>query len=544
MSFFFKKSNWFLFFIFAIIFSAQVVPRFYQESPTNDEPNELTNGYFYWRGDVRRDNFHPPLSKLLQALPLRFLTLRDPVILPGDQIPSMSYHFFFDQNRNQFENMMALGRSVALMFGLAMGALIFWVTRKNFRLSFFALTLWCFEPNLLAYSGLCLADLSMAFFFFAAILVFELRPKSLSVPHCLAVGILSAMAVGSKFSALCLPVIFLFLTLLENHHNLSAVSSTIRAGWEWLWGSLGFILFLGLLYLPGTLMDPAHRNPFFYFGAGLMNMIHFSSVHYPSYFMGWASRSNHWFYFPLVFVLKTTLPFLLLTLLSIGLGIFYREWVKPWLWLPPLVFFCCILPVQNIGVRYLLPLFPFLILMNAEGLKLLLRWKPSFAKNAGRLLVFFLLTYHATTSLGAEPGMISYFNEIVPQQKRLYYLSDCNLDIGQDIKRVALFAQKKGWKKVKLAQMGGAIDPSAYGLTWNYWSEADIQRPQPGTVYLANAFLFQMGPVFEPSLLPIARGWMIQTVPTGMIGGTWYYYEIPGKPLPDTSPMVLSVHIF
>jgi len=312
---------------------------------------------------------------------------------------------------------------------------------------------------------------------------------------------------------------------------------------NWAWGFLGFSALICLLYLPGTLWEAHHGFPAVYFWNGLQNLIDYSDFHHPTYFLGQASRQNHWLYFPLAFSLKTTLPLFLLTLASAIYGAGRRPF-SMWLWITPLILFFSILPVQNLGVRYLLPMFPFLILMSADLLNLLWNWRPARNARAGKLCVLGLLLWHAVSTVSSAPNMISYFNELVSKDRRLYYLGDSNLDMGQDIKRVAQTAANRGWKNIKLAQFGGTLTPSLYGMKWEPWTGKDLTGPQTGHVYLVNALLFQLGPVFEPTLGPIAQSWMVRTKPTGQIGDTWFYFEIPGTTVKDSSPRLSSVHYF
>ncbi|HJT25180.1 MAG TPA: hypothetical protein VJ873_11440, partial [bacterium] len=71
-----RSSLWF--FLFAVLFSLQIIPRWWSDSLTNDEPLEITNGYFYLtHGDVLSHYKHPPFSKALEALPLLALHLKE-----------------------------------------------------------------------------------------------------------------------------------------------------------------------------------------------------------------------------------------------------------------------------------------------------------------------------------------------------------------------------------------------------------------------------------------------------------------------------------
>ena len=87
-----KSSSLFFYLFFTILFSIQVVPRFWWDSLTNDEPSDITNGYYYLtRGDVVTPHNHPPLAGALNALPLLFMNLKTPPF-SGDVIDRG--HFF------------------------------------------------------------------------------------------------------------------------------------------------------------------------------------------------------------------------------------------------------------------------------------------------------------------------------------------------------------------------------------------------------------------------------------------------------------------
>jgi hypothetical protein len=196
------------------------------------------------------------------------------------------------------------------------------------------------------------------------------------------------------------------------------------------------------------------------------------------------------------------------------------------------------------GIRYLLPSFPFLILMGAFLAEHLWNWRPSWGIHGGKLLVSGLLMFHCESALAQSPHFMSYFNELVPSERKVFFLGDSNLDMGQDVKRLAETAKQRGWGTVKLALFGGAVDPSVYGMKWNYWTKKDLAGPQPGQVYAVNMFLLQLGPIFVPSLKSIAESWVISTPPTGRVGDSWIFFEIPGKAAPDPSTPIPSVSVF
>ncbi len=531
---------------FAVFFSLQTVPRIFIESPINDEPIDLTDGYFYWKGDVTTDGSHPPFLKMLQALPLRAMNLSDSVD-PKMKLPlERAYNFLFVQNKEHFEGMVSLGRFTTLFFALGIGWLIFRLTRKGtLVVCISAMILWVFEPTTLAFSSLCGSDIPGTFFFVSAILVFQKFLENRGVKWGLALGTLTTMAVFSKFSNLFLVPIFIILELAQvwrlKRPTFPRISLILKSYGAAL---LVFFFFIFLLYLPGTLGDPSHQSPFAYLFQNIRAIIFIFSQHHPNYFLGLGSRHNNWFYFPVAFALKTTLPFFILTALALGMGLAKKITFPPWIWIPPLLFFAFILNVQNMGVRYLLPAFPFLILMGALVLGQLWKWKPHWGGRVGKILVVGLLLWHSVSVLSNYPNMIGYFNDFIPESKKVYYLGDTNLDFGQDVKKFARAAQEKGWKKVKLAQFGGTTDPSFYGFAWSPWTQKDLAGPQPGWVYAVNMTMLQLGPLFQPDLTPIAQSWVINLPPTGRIGNSWIYFEVPGEPHPDSSPALSSVRIF
>src|SRR2546423_10212339 len=89
---------------------------------------------------------------------------------------------------------------------------------------------------------------------------------------------------------------------------------------------------------------------------------------HPAGLLGMYSRFGWWYYFPVAFALKTTLPFLLLAIASLSWAIY--RWVKDreaqffWMLAPFLVYTIYVLGSRiDIGVRYYLPAYPFLFIL-------------------------------------------------------------------------------------------------------------------------------------------------------------------------------------
>ncbi len=513
------------------------------DSPTNDEPVDLGDGYYYWLGDVISDIRHPPFAKALQGLPLHFTRLESKIGTRAMTYEGRDAYFLFGLNRDRFEGMVAAGRWVTLLFGLVLGWLLWRITRQgSMVLCFLTLAFWAFEPNLLAFSGLVLSDIPFTCCFLGAVWGFQRALEKPGLSRALWAGFFSGLAVTCKFSGALLAGVFLVLELVRRWdagkgrgpkpEKIQAVFS------RWAAGFLASALWIFVLYLPGTVKMPGHPWPFHFFWDGFSSMAGYSG--HPVFFKGVLAPLFYWDYYPTAFLLKSPFSFLILLALVFSLALLRKIQLPAWQWIPPILFFLAMLPFHQIGIREILAVYPFFILLAARGGEWLWQEKSRWgAVTVGALLVF------QVASVGLSfPRHISYFNELIPPDKKSYWLGDSNLDIGQDVKRLAKTAEERGWGKVKLAYFGSA-DPRLYGMDWDYWRESDLAGPQPGWVYVVNDAFFQLGPAFLRKADRISKGWISEMPPTGRIGDTWYYFEIPGRPnLKDSSRVLTSAPFF
>ncbi len=177
--------------------------------------------------------------------------------------------------------------------------------------------------------------------------------------------------------------------------------------------------------------------------------------------MGW------WYYFPVAFSLKTTLPFLLLALAATawsGWMFFRRGRESKYLAvIAPLAFFTGLVMLSkiNIGVRYFLPAYMFLFIMSGALLDWLLReFRPRRASLAAVALV---LCWTAFEAARAYPDYMTYMNQLASSRPRWYYLSDSNVEWGDDIREMALYLKERGEKRVGAALLGGQV-LARYGI--------------------------------------------------------------------------------
>jgi len=183
-----------------------------------------------------------------------------------------------------------------------------------------------------------------------------------------------------------------------------------------------------------------------------------------SYFLGNISNTGWHCYMPVAFVIKT--PIAIMLLLSVAVYAIFTGRVsikrKPLLTTGLLSFtiiytLTAIISKYSIGHRHLLPIYPALMVFAGASACLMdsrrIKW-----------LVLAAVVWLAGANLWIYPHYLSYFNELIGGPGRGHlYLADSNIDWGQDIKRLAKYAEAHPDEKIKLAYFGSG-DPSKYGF--------------------------------------------------------------------------------
>lgn len=171
-----------------------------------------------------------------------------------------------------------------------------------------------------------------------------------------------------------------------------------------------------------------------------------------TYFLGGVSASGWWSYFPVVYAIKEPLSFHLLTgvalLLTIARGRSQscrRHGLKIWLRRHPaevimlgwiILYWGIALQANlNIGVRHLLPVFPFTMILVARTIS---RWVeplpgtaawPTGQSMVRSTVVTIVLLWQVVSVLRVYPSFLAYFHEAVGGPAGgVRYVGDSNLD--------------------------------------------------------------------------------------------------------------------
>jgi hypothetical protein len=198
---------------------------------------------------------------------------------------------------------------------------------------------------------------------------------------------------------------------------------------------------------------------------------------HPAFLCGAVSPRGWWYYFPVAFLLKSTLAELLLALLGALLLLakflprFRREKADAaatvWL-LSGLLFgaLACSSGI-NIGIRHVLLLYPLLTLWTLDQLGALLKGRRLLALSIGVALV----VLQVSAVLGIAPRYLCYFNSLAGGPSEGYrHLVDSNLDWGQDLPALKEEVERRGYRRIVLAYFG-TDDPRFYGIGHIRWED-------------------------------------------------------------------------
>jgi 4-amino-4-deoxy-L-arabinose transferase-like glycosyltransferase len=188
-----------------------------------------------------------------------------------------------------------------------------------------------------------------------------------------------------------------------------------------------------------------------------------------AYLLGEIKKEGWWYFFPIVLLVKTPLPFILLSVLgffSIFRNIFRKqEWFQvsvPAIASMGILVIGMLSRVDN-GIRQILSIYPLLAIVAGYGAFKLLSFNQRF-KFVGLGLVTVLLSWQLISSFAAHPDYLAYFNELARNHPEKIVV-DSDLDWGQDLKRLALTIKNRGINELTIKYNGSmGIDLDQFNL--------------------------------------------------------------------------------
>ena len=481
--------------VLMLAFALQLVRVAQVFSVTWDEPHHLYDGYTIWtRGDHRLNPEVPPLLKLAAALPL----LPARLVAPPNQGRPEPEEAFRDGRAFVFDNGPARtllpARHACVLFALALAAL---TGAAAWRIlgklgGLIALTLVTFDPTLLAHGSLVTTDVASALFIFAAVLAFMRSAGSRRFVWLGAAGVLTGCALSTKFTGVLLMPMLAALALWEGvvarsarlaARRLAEIAGVGLLAWAVVWAFYGFRFAAapaGLTLSPAldaylrTLPNPADAQLLgvaahlrllpeaYLWGLANTRLTEFADT---AYLFGHVYRHGPWWYFPAALLIKSTLPLLLLLFAAAVLRVDRRAGAgRVVALLIPVALYLGVVSSSHfdIGVRHLLPIYPFLYVVAAGAATAL-----AAGGAVGRGLAAILVAWQVATCLRAWPAYMAYGNEAWGGPGQVHrYLSDANTDWGQQLEAVKAYldARHENGDCWFAYFPDGAIEPSDYGV--------------------------------------------------------------------------------
>src|SRR5262249_1961924 len=168
------------------------------------------------------------------------------------------------------------------------------------------LVLFILEPNILAHGLIVHADViaALAFLFFSYVLVSYWRNQN--AKWALLLGAATGFALIAKFTLTPLAIVFVIALVARWDRTRTLLGPQVLAKA----GALLLCLFIvnAAYFFRGTgmLLPPD-------FVEGFSRLARINQPGHDAYLLGKYSVTGWWYYFPITFLLKTTIPFLLLT---------------------------------------------------------------------------------------------------------------------------------------------------------------------------------------------------------------------------------------
>jgi len=523
------------------IFLLQTICSMWSDSPTFDEVVNPSVGYAeLFTGDYKLVDDHPPLYRLFTAFP--FLVLQPYLPLQHDSWKKRQggmadrYDFareFFYSGDVDADRLLFWSRMPVVLLSLLLGLLVFQWARELYGLwpGLFAFFLYSFEPNIITHSRLTTNDLVLTLFVFATLYQFWRYYQAPSLKFLALTGVLFGFALLSKFSAITILPILVFIAFL---HSCRAGESNLDFASFWSGRKLlesvvasmkaGFIV--SVVAMSVVLLF--YRGQWAFFFRGIYNAVTHYEGGQSAFLMGSYSTHGWWYYFPIAFLLKTPIPLLIFLTMAFLFLSFRKNRAQHYFLLVPVGVLAGIAIVGhlNIGIRHILPVYPFLIVVASSVITVRFSHPRFFAGCIGGLALWYLWS-----ALSIFPSYLAYFNEFVGQERRHEILVDSNLDWGQDLKRLKRFTDQKGIKQIYLSYFGTAA-PCYYGLHFAYLPafpelhsrcELGLQESRPD-------FLAVSATNLQAVYLPYKGSfeWLKAYRPIARIGYSIFVYDIRG----------------
>jgi hypothetical protein len=548
-----------------------------RESVTIDEVAHIGAGVSYLQKlDLRMNAEHPPLPKVLAALPLVVRGVHADYTHLSWSFSEKFFPAYLGQwvfgewlleKWNEPKAVLIWARLPMLLLTLALGCVVYACGRRLGGTwgGLLCLSVYVSTPAFLAFGPLVHTDLAVTLFSLLALWAFAEVWHEPSGKNALLLGLSLAGALLSKFTAGILFVVFATSALSlrsravpEQPENKADVPKWRRARWRTtLKGVLWAALFVYAFYLVFSWNQPT--SALYRIGTGpaalflrrilMPPLLYLRGVFWvlitskrPTFLLGRGYAHGVWFYFPVVFVLKSPLAFLGLLILSL-IAALSRKWLRRkavgvlpsdvrlhWrvIGVGLVVFTAvCMLSPLDISIRHFsVPLILLMLLLAPLPrmlTELLSRSRAGATVAAG--VVGALVAGCLFTALHAYPYYMPYINALSLGRPAYTLVNDSNVDWNQSLPEVRRFSEQHSLSRIDLDEYGFS-DPTVWVPEAQLWNCQKPVDEDAGKWVTLSANLILDGH---------DCAWLMQYPHQPLAGGSMYAVRLPAHLAPSGS---------
>ncbi len=526
--------------ILIVFFAGAAILSIRHKSATVDEFAHLPAGYYYWlTRDFSLYAKNPPLVKMIASAPLLIAhpsAKRDQIGLRKDAWSPWDYGTrFMRANWSRYKTLIFIGRLPVILLSALLGLLVYLFSRSLYGKGAGLLSLFCFclSPNILAHARLATVDAGSSLFLFAATFALFRFLRHPGPLWALLAGLCLGLAQLTKFTALLWIPFFVVFTLVAGlwPRWLEPDKRVISKSWPGYFGYLVIILLIAWLvtcagYGFKGLFQPTSSYTFYsakmqkiqdvfaglpaplpeFYLQGLdAQVLDSEKGEFSNYLLGQWYRGRRWYYFLVALIFKVPLSLQIGFLIALFSGRRIPEgsggrdpgsrgrWsVRPeeaglvLIMLGIFAFFSAGSSLQ-IGIRYLVPLFPFAFVLIGR-----LAVIPLFGRIWFKSLLALLGLWLLASSFFIYPDYLAYFNELCLGPRNGHkILLDSNIDWGQDLPGLAKYMKRKGIGRIHLAYFGH-VDPALYGIDYDLPAKPPVHEYTAISANLLSGFRYPL----------------------------------------------------
>jgi len=427
---------------------------------------------------------------------------------------------------------------MVLIFLIGGWVLYRWAERMTRRreIALVALILYLFSPNLMAHGRFITTDMGMTIFSLFAFYAYYLYLEKPDWKKLIGVGLVFGFAQLAKFSVVMVIPAFFVVAFLYGlgSYKKGKLKNTLKEICLQL-SRVTLIMIIGYLlvgawyyvHMAGMPKDVQHRliddsiasyevagfdfrdmlhtfteapvlRPYSQYLLGFFMVTAHTAYGHTTYFFGEVGK-NWPEYFTFAYLMKEPLPaqflfffgvLVLLVELARRVALVKKDkgknlekgagWLRShavmlgYFFLVLVVFIMSSLNKLQLGIRYIIPIFPFIYLFTAYMIWVF--WEDVKDKkrialyyfNIGALVV--VMIWYIGISFVAFPSYLAYFNEVKGGPKEAWkYFVDSNLDWGQDLVRLEEFMDENSIEHIRMDYFGGGNLDYYLGDRYEYW---------------------------------------------------------------------------